>query len=69
MVRGGLSWTILTQGWQMLILTMSFKGKNLFIPEGPVVPFWYTLVYTNIQLIFKNCGKFSLILMGKSSAI
>ena len=53
----------------MLILTMPFKGKNLFIPEGPVVPFWYTIVYTNIQLIFKNCGKFSLILMGKSLAI
>ena len=69
MVRGGLSWTILTQGWQMLILPMSFQGKNLFNREGPVVHCWYTLVYTNIQLIFKNCGKFSLILMGKSSAI
>lgn len=65
MVRGSLSWTILTQGEQKLILTMPFKGKKSFIPEGPVVPFWYILVYTNIQLTLKNCGKFLLILMEK----
>lgn len=69
MVRGSLPWTILTQGWQKLTLTMPFKGKNPFIPEGPAVPFWCTLVYTNIQLILKNCGKLSPVLMEKSLAI
>lgn len=48
---------------------MPFKGKNPFIPEGPAVPFWCTLVYTNIQLILKNCGKLSPVLMEKSLAI